>query len=148
MVPIGRGDEIMEGKKGTTHAGGAPAPCQREEAELAEMFNSVWYRSRPLTIRDVTIKGMEDRGTLTVDPGSLRFEGKKGTVEITDIRRVFASRAGRDFVNRWITVEYGDGQTAMFVDGRLMGWRGIFGGNKKLLAAIEQAAGKAPPELS
>lgn len=86
------------------------------------------------------MKGMEDRGSLVISPGKLVFQGRQKTVEITNITDVSAKRAGRDFVNRWITVTYGDGQTAMFVDGRMLGWSGILGGNKRLREAIEQAA--------
>lgn len=103
-------------------------------------FGRVWYRSRPVGLGEPTMKAMEDSGTLDIGPGVVRFEGrKKGTVEIRDIRRVSVRRGGRDFVNRWIWVEYGDGHVAMFVDGRWAGWGGILGGNKRLLAALEHA---------
>jgi hypothetical protein len=65
---------------------------------------------------------MEDRGSLTVSPGKLVFHGKTGTVEISDISNVSTKRHGLDFVNRWITVSYGGGQTALFVDGTMLGW--------------------------
>jgi hypothetical protein len=104
-------------------------------------FANVWYRTTPVGGREVTMKAMEDRGELTVGPGKLVFTGKKKTVEITDIRSVTALRAGRDFINRWIVVTYGaDGDEARFVDGRLLGWAGILGGNTRLRAAIEAAA--------
>jgi hypothetical protein len=99
----------------------------------------VWFRSKPVGNTEVTMKAMEDRGTLTISPGKLVFDGAKKNLEITDIADISAKRHGRDIVNRWITVIYGDGQTAMFVDGRLLGWSGLLGGNKRLLNAIEQA---------
>lgn len=109
---------------------------------MSQTFAKVWYRSRPLTMKDVTMKGMEDSGSLAVEPGRLIFEGKrKGRVEITGMRTVSAQRAGRDFVNRWITIDYGDNQVAMFVDAGMLGWSGILGGNKRLLATIQEAAG-------
>jgi hypothetical protein len=93
-------------------------------------------------MKDVTMKGMEDSGSLTVEPGRLLFEGKrKGRIEIIGMRSVSAQRAGRDFVNKWITIEYGNNQVAMFVDAGLLGWSGILGGNKRLLATIQEAAG-------
>lgn len=102
-------------------------------------FSNVWYRSQPLGLGEVTVKAMEDHGSLTVAPGRLEFRGAKKRIDVTDVKGVSATRAGRDFVNRWITVTYGDGQIAMFVDGRLLGWSGVFGGNKRLLRAIEHA---------
>jgi hypothetical protein len=86
------------------------------------------------------MKAMEDRGTLAISPGRLVFHGPKKSLDITGISEVSAKRHGRDIVNRWITVTYEDGRTAMFVDGRLLGWSGLLGGNKRLLQAIEQAA--------
>lgn len=107
---------------------------------MATTFSKVWYRSGPLGGGELTMKAMQDTGTLTVEPGEITFVGKKsGTVELRDLKRVTAGRAGRDLVNRWVTVEHGDGQVAMFVDGGMLGWRGILGGNKKLRAAVEAA---------
>ncbi len=103
-------------------------------------FRKVWYRSRPVGGTEVTMKAMEDRGSLTVSQGRLDFRGAKSTLDITNIRQISAKRAGRDIVNRWITVAYGDDQIAMFVDGRLLGWSGVLGGNKRLLRAIERVA--------
>ncbi|HEY3142355.1 MAG TPA: hypothetical protein VGJ86_14550, partial [Acidimicrobiales bacterium] len=83
-------------------------------------IQGVWYRSRPVGGTEVTMKAMEDRGSLDISPGKLVFHGKKGDVEVADISGVAAARHGRDFVNRWITVTYGSGKTAMFVDGRML----------------------------
>jgi hypothetical protein len=111
--------------------------------ETVRNFRLVWYRSRPIEATELTMKAMEDRGSLTVEPGRLVFHGRKQTVEITGISDISADRHGRDFINRWITITYGDGNTALFVDGSLMGWGGILGGNKKLRRAIEAAVGLA-----
>jgi hypothetical protein len=105
----------------------------------ATTFPNVWYRSRAIGSTEVTMKAMEDRGTLTVSAGKLVFEGKKQTVEITDIESVESRREGRDFVNKWVIVTHPTGE-ARFVDGRLLGWSGLLGGNKKLLTTIQQAA--------
>lgn len=102
-------------------------------------FSTIWYRSQPLRLAEPALKAMEDRGSLVVSPGKLLFRGNVKEVEITDIDNVSAHRHGRDFINRWVTVTYGNGNTAMFVDGGLLGWSGIFGGNRKLREAIEQA---------
>jgi hypothetical protein len=106
---------------------------------MYDTFEKVWYRAQPLGGAELTMKAMTDRGSLTIGQGRLEFRGAKKHVDVTDIKGVSMQRAGRDFVNRWVTVTYGDGQTAMFVDGRLLGWSGIFGGNKRLLKVIEQA---------
>ena len=107
---------------------------------LSQRFAKVWYRSKPLGVGEITLKAMEDSGSLTAEPGSIRFDGKKkGTIEIRDIKRVSAATAGRDFVNKWVTVEYGADQVAMFVNAGMLGWSGILGGNRKLLAALESA---------
>ena len=108
-------------------------------------FRKVWYRSKPIGAAELTMKAMEDRGLLTVEPGRLVFQGRKQTVEITGVTEVFSANHGRDFINRWITVSYGGGKTALFVDGSLLGWGGILGGNKRLRRAIEEAVGLAQP---
>ena len=113
---------------------------EEESSVDPQTFSMVWYRSRPIGSLELTMKGMEDRGSLRVSPGKLVFHGKKGTVEISNISDVSTKRHGRDFVNRWITVSYGGGQTALFVDGAMLGWAGILGGNKRLHAAIDAAA--------
>jgi hypothetical protein len=51
-------------------------------------------------------------------------------------------------VNRWITVEYGHEQIAMFVDAGMLGWSGILGGNKRLREAMLSAASAPPPSPS
>lgn len=38
-----------------------------------KIFTNVWYRSDPVGFRDLTLKAMEDRGTLSVRPGALVF---------------------------------------------------------------------------
>lgn len=101
-------------------------------------FQKVWYRSRPVGGTELTMKAMEVRGSLTVAPDRLEFRGAKHSVDITNVKEVSAKRAGRDFINRWIA--NGDGQIAMFVDGRLLRWSGILGGNRRLPRAIEQSA--------
>jgi hypothetical protein len=105
----------------------------------AVVFKPVWYRSRALTLTNPTVMAIEDRGSLQVSEGCLRFQGKKETIEITGIEKISAKRAGRDIVNKWIVIEYSGSRVAMFVDGGYLGWRGILGGNKRLLEAILNA---------
>jgi hypothetical protein len=106
-------------------------------------FKTVWFRSEPLAKR--SMKSMEDRGTLTVEPGVVTFRGHKiGTLVLRNITGVTVGTAGRDAMNNWVTVRYGFGQTAMFADGGMIGWRGILGGNNKLADTIRDAAGMRP----
>lgn len=120
---------------------GATLKARQEGGPVeSQTFPKVWYRSRPLKMKDASLKAMEDSGTLTVEPGHLHFTGKKGEIDISEIHRVSSERKGRDFVNRWASVEYGDGRLAMFVDARVLGWAGMFGGNKKLYEVIRQAS--------
>ncbi len=109
-------------------------------------FTKVWYRSKPLGVGEMTVKAMEDSGSLTVEPGYIRFDGKKGKVEIRDIKQVSAAKSGRDFVNKWTTIEYGDGKIAMFVDAKMLGWSGILGGNTRLFTALQSTAGAVRPD--
>jgi hypothetical protein len=92
-------------------------------------FTSVWYR-RP--------GSKQETGILIVAPGRLRFEGKN-TVDITDIRGV-SMRWHLTAECKWVTVDYGDGQSAMFADGRALGYAGMLGGTGKLYKAIQDAA--------
>ena len=69
----------------------------------------------------------------------LAFTGKKDKVEIRNIKNVNYGRQGRDFVNNWVKVGYGDNSTAFFADGSSLGWGGIFGGTKKFLNKIKKS---------
>ena len=103
---------------------------------IKQMFSKVWYLPEENKWRDRKLLAFRDAGTLIVHEHSLEFQGKKGTVEITDVRRISYGKQGRDFVNNWVKIEYGDSRTAFFADGGWLGWRGIFGGTKRILAAV------------
>jgi hypothetical protein len=92
-------------------------------------FTDVWYR-RP--------GSKTETGTLTVARGRLRFEGKNA-VDITDIRGV-SMRYHWTLESKWVTVDYGDGQRAMFADGRALGLAAVLGGTGTLYKAIQAAA--------
>jgi hypothetical protein len=109
----------------------------------ARTFDSVWYLPHENTWRDFHMLAYRDKGKLTVGERSIEFMGGKETVIITNIQRVTFGKQGRDFVNNWVKIEYGDRTTpsvAFFADGSLRGWGGIFGGTKRLLKALEQHA--------
>jgi hypothetical protein len=90
--------------------------------------------------RDLNPIAFRDSGKLMISDGLIEFQGKKGKVEIRDIKRVSFGKQGRDFVNNWVKVEYGGYpviSTAFFADGSGLVWGGIFGGTKRILDAIE-----------
>ena len=107
----------------------------------ARIFDSVWYLPHENTWRDFNILAYRDKGKLTVSENSIEFHGSKETVVITEIKRVTFGKQGRDFVNNWVKIEYGDSTTlsvAFFADGSLRGWGGIFGGTKRILETVKQ----------
>ena len=98
------------------------------------MTKRVWYRSSEGS-------KIEDRGTLTLGDGEVRFDGRKGSAG----GRVLAVRTRPTGFTNWVHVTYEDGgeqRDAYFVCSQLLGWVGIFGANKKLKEAIE--AGPRP----
>jgi hypothetical protein len=105
-------------------------------------FDTVWYLPHENRWRDLNILAYRDNGRLTVGENSIEFKGGKETVVIGNIQRVTFGKQGRDFVNSWVKIEYGDITTpsvAFFADGSLHGWGGIFGGTKKILKAVKQS---------
>ncbi len=86
----------------------------------------------------------EDRGTLTMlDGGRLEFAGRKASFEVPVIRAVRYGRMGMDLLSNWVIVEFergGDISEAHFSDGRWLGWRGIFGGTKRLYRALTEGS--------
>lgn len=104
-------------------------------------FDTVWYLPHENRWRDLNILAYRDTGRLTVGENSIEFKGGKETVVITNIQRITFGKQGRDFVNNWVKIEYGDITTpsvAFLADGSLHGWGGIFGGTKKILEAVKQ----------
>ena len=102
-------------------------------------FDKVWFLPRERRWGELNL-AYEDIGRLTVRADSLEFQGRKGTLVITHIRRVSCGKQGRDFINDWVKVEYGDGPSpsiAFFADGAGMGWSGVLGGTRKILEAVE-----------
>lgn len=105
-------------------------------------FKNVWLRSSEANWG--SLRAYEDVGTLTIEKGSLEFAGKKLNVSISHIRSVSRKRIGRDFINNWIHVQYeadGEIRNAYLVDGGLMGWSGIIGGNSRIFQGIQRQFG-------
>jgi hypothetical protein len=106
---------------------------------LPIVFDPVWYLPSENTWRDLNLLAFRDSGRLTIGDDCLEFQGKSGRVDISGIRRVSIGKQGRDFVNEWVKVEYGDPaspSTAFFADGSLLGWGGVFGGTRRLFATL------------
>ena len=99
-------------------------------------FTKVWYLPEENRWRDMNLLAMRDTGVLVVNDESLEFQGRKEKVRITAVKRISYGKQGRDFVNNWVKIEYGDGKQAFFADGSLLGWGGIFGGTKRILSAV------------
>jgi hypothetical protein len=91
-------------------------------------FNNVWYLPSENIWQNFNTLAFRDSGRLIIHENSLEFNGNKGQVMITDIRRVTIGLQGRDFINNWVKVEYGADGKAYFADGSLLGWGGVFGG--------------------
>jgi len=108
-----------------------------------QTFDNVWYLPDENRWRDMNLLAFKDAGKLIVGEDSLEFRGKKEKVVIANVRHISYGKQGRDFVNNWVRIEYGDApttSTAFFADGSLLGWGGIFGGTKRILAAVQRLA--------
>ena len=106
---------------------------------VPQVFNNVWFLPSENRWRDMNLLAHKDVGRLTIGDKSLGFRSKTRSVVITNVRSVSYGKQGRDFVNNWVMVEYGDPatpSTVYFADGSLLGWGGIFGGTKRILEAI------------
>jgi|SRR5215212_6982724 len=96
------------------------------------MTKNVWYRSTPGS-------RIEDRGTITVEGGTLAFNGRKGSAA----GRVLAATTRSAGFNNWVKATYeaeGESREAFFLVKDLLGWGGMLGGNKELREALEAAA--------
>ena len=110
---------------------------QVENIDIARTtFDKVWYLPEENLWRDMNMLAMRDIGTLVVKNNSLEFQGKKEHVHITNVKRISYGKQGRDFVNNWVKINYGDGKTAFFADGSQLGWGGMFGGTRRILDAV------------
>jgi hypothetical protein len=108
---------------------------------VAQVFDKVWYLPHENKWRDLNVLAYRDAGKLTVYADSMEFKGKRKTVIIKNVHSVSYGKQGRDFVNNWVRVEYGDSaapSVAYFADGSMHGWGGIFGGTKRILEAVRR----------
>jgi hypothetical protein len=112
----------------------APEQGEIGASHSAQTFANVWYSPRK-TWHDLHLIAYRDIGKLTIKERSMEFEGRSQKLILDDIRRVSFGKQGRDFVNNWVRVDYGDDgptSTALFADGNMLGWRGVFGGTRRI----------------
>ncbi|HLL77765.1 MAG TPA: hypothetical protein VK421_21080 [Pyrinomonadaceae bacterium] len=106
-------------------------------------FENVWYRPEESRWRDMELVAYRDSGRLVVRADSLEFYGRSARVIVRDARGVALVKQGRDFINDWVRVEYGDPanpSTAFFADGSWLGWGGILGGTRRIFEAVRHVA--------
>jgi hypothetical protein len=109
-------------------------------------FEKVWYRPDESRWSELELVAFRDSGRLVVRADSLEFYGKSGQVRVADARSFALVKQGRDFINDWVRVEYGDPSnpaTAFFADGSWFGWGGILGGTRRIYEAVRHLAGSA-----
>jgi hypothetical protein len=99
-------------------------------------FQSVWHRSAEKGLFELL--AFNDSGTLVVRDNRMEFTGKEQFV-IDKVLNVSYGKQGTDFVNKWVRIDYQDGpkeKTAFFADGGWWGWRGVFGGTRRIYDAV------------
>ena len=69
-------------------------------------FEQVWGLFEENTWEKFKILAYDDVGILSLLEDSLEYSGMDGIVTIKDIRRVSYGKQGRDFVNKWVRVDY------------------------------------------
>ena len=107
------------------------------------VFETVWYREPDHRFRP-SQAAWDDVGLLRIRDGGAVYAGRANTVRMDRIVAVRSDWVQGDRLGRWILVTYvrgGEERLARLHDGRALGWRGKFGGNRRILAALEQAIG-------
>jgi len=101
-----------------------------------KIFTNIWYLPTEYIWQTWRLSEFRDSGRLVIDDESVQFIGSHGRVDISNIRRVSIGQQGRDIINDWVKVEYGQNDLAYFADGSYVGWGGLLGGTVKLYAAL------------
>ena len=104
-----------------------------------QTFDNVWYSPRKKW-HDLHLLTYSDVGKLTIKEKSIEFQGRGQTLMLENVRRILYGKQGRDFVNNWVRVEYGDVESpsiALFADGSTWGWGGVLGGTKRIFEAAK-----------
>jgi hypothetical protein len=108
---------------------------------LELVFEPVWYRERNRRTPP-SQAAWDDIGSLSIQDGEALFSGGRHTLRMDRLLDVRRSWARRDFFNRWVLVTYrrrGEVREARFHDGGIQGWRGKFGGNRRIYDALKRA---------
>ena len=106
------------------------------------VFPSVWYLPDENRWSQLNPLAMRDRGQLVVSYAEATFTGGNSQVAIRNVTRVSYGKQGRDFLNNWVRVDFGAGETAFFMDGTALGWGGLLGGTKRILDAMWPLQGR------
>ena len=99
-------------------------------------FYSVWHRSGKKRLFELL--AFKDIGTLVIGDDRIEFIGNNRLV-INRVVKFSYGRQGTDFVNKWVRIDYkehAEEKTAFFADGDWFGWRGIFGGTRRIYEAV------------
>lgn len=101
-----------------------------------DVFQNVWYLPDENTWSDFHMMAYKDTGTLFLHADRIEFQGRKEKVILRDIKGIRYGKQGRDFMNSWVQVEYGEASKAFFADGSYWGWGGVLGGTMSILNAV------------
>ena len=100
---------------------------------------TVWYRTDG--------KHGQNNGTLAVDGQQVTFTGKHGTTDMSHVLELGSKKVGL-YGQMWAAIRYeedGAPHNAYFADRRILGWKGMLGGNKAIVDALRAAFPQAPP---
>jgi hypothetical protein len=104
------------------------------------ILENTWYLPSENTWKEMNYMAMRDIGTLSIESHGISFKGAQTNLFIDQFVSVAYGKQGRDFINKWVKIEYRDASgelnQAFFADGNNRGWAGIFGGTKKLYQII------------
>lgn len=113
-----------------------------EHAMEPRTFDSIWYRSKPVTESTKADPFIRERGRLVVEEDAIRFEGPGTRVVLRDVEAVEYGVHG-SMTHPSVHVRYRDGgepRSAWFTDGRLGGYSGMFGGTRRLAQVLGRVA--------
>lgn len=100
-------------------------------------FNKVWFLPEENSWKSLNLMAMRDVGNLKISEDKIIFNGSDKNIVISNIQKITCGKQGRDFINNWVKIEYDDGKEAFFADGGWLGWKGVFGGTKKIQRALQ-----------
>lgn len=103
---------------------------------FAVTFPKVGFLSEENKWNRLKFLAWDDIGTLTVSRERIEFVGRKADfcLSVNEIKRLSLEKQGRDFINKWVKVEY-NGGSVFFIDAGFWGYAGYFGGTEKILDA-------------